>query len=171
MGKPFATMLFIALSALSALAQSEEPKIVVDLDGFRYPPIAKQAHIGGDVVLRLSGQEVVSVGNPLLAPAARDNVRTWTLPPLRTGRYKVTYHFEILDPPRQHSVPIGNGFGRFFRRLVGAPTKTVVFYRCEETPTPPDPAPRFTVSTGSDVAIDVFGDGYSPCRMTQVSDF
>ncbi len=64
------------LAALGAFAQSEEPKIVVNLDGFRYPPIAKQAHIGGDVVLRLSGLEVVSVGDPLLAPAARDNVRT-----------------------------------------------------------------------------------------------
>jgi hypothetical protein len=83
---------------LSALAQSEEPKIAVNLDGFRYPPIARQARIQGNVVIRVraSGRELISSAYPFLTPAAEDNLKTWMLPPLATGNYLVTYHFSIL---------------------------------------------------------------------------
>jgi hypothetical protein len=150
--------------ALGALAQSEEPKIVVNLGGLRYPPIAKQARIQGNVVFRVtaSGRELASSANPLLTPAAEDNLKTWTPPPLEDGSYLVTYHFEILQATR--SVPIGSGLGRFLRRLVGAPTTKAV--GCFPTGEP-DPAPRYVIATGG--GIDVFAEGHFVCLPTQVA--
>jgi TonB family protein len=48
-----------------------------------YPPLARQAHIEGDIRLRVTtdglgiASVVVESGQPMLARAAQDNVRTW----------------------------------------------------------------------------------------------
>lgn len=146
------------VATLGAFAQREEPKIVVNLDGFRYPPIAKQARIFGDVAFRVGprGRELVSSANPLLTAAAESNLQTWTLPPLATGSYLITYHFVPLEtgPPKQQSVPIGSGLSRFFRRLVGAPTTKTVEIFCYSA-RDPDPAPSYAIKTGDDKRIDI----------------
>jgi hypothetical protein len=153
----------------AAFAQSEEPKIVVNLDGFRYPPIAIQARIQGTVVFRVSanGRELVSSAESLLTPAAEGNLKTWVLPPLTTGSYVVTYHFFLDEnaPPRRKSLPIGNGFSRFFRRLVRAPTTKVVD-ACYQAGDPNPIAPRFTVEAGADTRIDVFAGAPPLCLET-----
>src|SRR5580704_15509069 len=94
---------------LWAFAQGEEPKLVVNLDGFRYPPIARQARIQGDVVFRVTqnGRELVFSANPLLRPAAENNLNMWPLPPIEEGTYIITYHFVILNWEAR-SVPTGN---------------------------------------------------------------
>ncbi len=156
---------------LGALAQGEEQKIVVNLEGLRYPPLARQARIQGNVVFRVSasGRELVSSAKPLLTPAAEDNFKTWMLPPLATGNYLVTYHFvlevDVDVPPKYQTVPIGNGFSRFFRHLIGAPTtKTKILCYIPRDPNPI--APSFTIETGADTKIDVFAGAPSVCLET-----
>jgi hypothetical protein len=157
---------------LGAFAQSEEPKVVVNLDGLRYPPIAREARIQGSVVFQVSakGRELVSSANPLLTPAAEDNLKTWILPPLAAGNYLITYHF-VLDesaPPKQKTVPIGSGFSRFFRRLVGAPTTKVVD-TCYGPGDPNPIAPSYTIETGAETKINVIAGAPSVCLNTQVA--
>jgi hypothetical protein len=96
---PLRTVGCVLAFGLGAFAQSDGPKVIVNLDGFRHPPIARQVRIQGDVVFKVSpkGGELISSANPLLTPAAQDNLKTWTLPPVATGAYIVTYHFKILD--------------------------------------------------------------------------
>ncbi len=163
----------LLLCGLGAWAQQREaPKIVVNVEGFRYPRIASQARIAGDVPFEISssGQKLVTAASPLLAEPARRNLETWTLPPLDSGKYLVRYHFEFLeDGVKQKTVPIGSKFGRFFRRLVGAPTEKVVntCYRADD-PTA-YPAPRYTVVTDGDVKIDVFTGTFANCINTEAS--
>jgi hypothetical protein len=160
---------------LGAFAQSEEPKISVNLDGFKYPPIARQARIRGVVVFELTaaGRKLLSEssgGLPILSNAAGENLTTWTLPPLATGRYLISYHFEFLMDgpcvsPRWEAIPIGNKFERFLRRLVRAKTETLVYrgYTAE------DPSPTFTIAKGDDVKIDIFAGALSSCIQTEAA--
>jgi hypothetical protein len=153
---------------LGALAQSEEPKIAVNLDGFRYPPIARQARIQGNVVLRVRAgrREIFSSANPLLTPVAEDNLKTWMLPPLATGNYLVTYHFSILPAgTKPETVPIGNSFDRFFLRLVHAKTVKVV-QRCYNETGTEDAARSTTHEAGGDLLIDVFATTKLGCQAT-----
>jgi len=101
---------------LVAFAQSEEAKIKVNIEGFRYPPIARSARIQGVVTFEVSASGVKLVdGNRILAAAAQANLETWTLPPPQHGNYPVLYHFKLSgDRGRE----LGNEFHRFFLRLV-----------------------------------------------------
>ena len=160
---------FLVAFALVALAQSEEPKMVVNLEGPRYPKIASMARISGVVVFEItpSGQQLISESSLILIGAAEKNLATWALPSLGAGRYIISYHFELLaQGVKRESVPIGNGFERFFRRLVGAKTETSV-ERCYR---PEDPQPTFTVAKGDDVKIDVFARAHPWCLQTQVAE-
>jgi hypothetical protein len=155
---------------LCAFAQSEESKIVVNLDGFRYPPIAGTARIQGDVLVEVSasGQKLTSDSSRLLAEPAARNVATWTLPPLGAGKYLIAFHFKILEQVgvKRETVPIGNKFERFLRHLVGAKT-TIVVNRCYQLD---DPPPHFEVaSDGHDVRIEVFAETPSRCINTEAS--
>lgn len=62
---------------LGAFGQSEEPKVVVNLDGLRYPLIAAEARITGNVIFEASGTEhtLIFTANPLLTPAAEGNLK------------------------------------------------------------------------------------------------
>jgi hypothetical protein len=160
----------LLLCGCGAWAQPEAPKIVVNLAGFRYPPIAGTARIQGDVLFEVSasGQKLTSDTSRLLAEPAARNVATWTLPPLRTGKYLIAFHFKILDQVgvKRETVPIGNKFERFLRHLVGAKTKIVV-NRCYKLN---DPSPHFEVAaSGQDVRIDVFAETPSGCLNTESS--
>lgn len=151
--------------------QQEEPKIVVNVEGFRYPPIARSARIEGDVIFEVSASGLRLVaGSSILSKAAEANLATWTLPPLEAGKYFVSYHFELLEDGVKHkTVPIGSKFGRFFRHLVGAPTEKVV-NTCYQVGDPAAyPAPRFTVMTADDVKIDLFTGTFANCINTETS--
>ncbi len=112
---------------LGAFAQSDDPKVEVNLDGLRYPPIAAQARIAGDVIFEASGadHQLIFAANPLLAPAAEGNLRKWRLLSA-AGKYVIIYSFELLDLRiEERERPIGNKFGRFWLRLLRAPTTKV----------------------------------------------
>ena len=103
------------LCGIGAWAQQEEPKTRINLEGFRYPPIARSARIQGDVIFDVTASGVkLLAGSPILAAAAQTNLETWTLPPLEGRKYIVRYHFALLDETKQVTVPIGDGFDRFF---------------------------------------------------------
>jgi hypothetical protein len=160
------------LCGAGAWAQGEAQKVVVDVEGLRYPRIAASARLGGDVVFEVSnaGLKPTTAAHPILTEAARKNLETWTLPPLKSGRYLVSYHFELLeDGVKRKTVPIGGRFGRFFRHLVGAPTTTVV-NTCYPAGDPTaNPPPRYTLVKDGDVKIDVFVGTFPKCFQTQTS--
>jgi hypothetical protein len=161
----------LLLCGFGAWAQQEAPKIVVNIEGFRYPPIARSARVQGGVIFEVSASGLRLVaGNSILSKAAEANLVTWTLPPLEAGKYLVSYYFEILgEEVTRKTVPIGSKFGRLLRRLVGAPTEEVV-----NTCYPPnyptvDPLPRYTVVKDGDVTIDVVIGTFPPCAMIEAS--
>jgi hypothetical protein len=71
-------------------AQMENQHMRVNLDGYHYPPLAASAHIQGDVTFEVSafGQSLRS-GHRLLVQSAKDNLKTWSLPPLQSGTYVI----------------------------------------------------------------------------------
>jgi hypothetical protein len=116
----------LLLCGLGAWAQ-EAPKIVVNVEGFRYPQIARSARIQGDVIFEVSalGQRLVT-GHSLLAKAAQVNLETWTLPPFEGGNYLVWYHFRLDEPgAKTETELIGSRFERLFLRLFHSPTRRV----------------------------------------------
>jgi TonB family protein len=69
-----------------------------------YPRVIRAARIQGDVTLRLStdGERVSAVevesGPPMLAQAAKDNVKTWQFEPHTPTSFEVTFHYKLLLP-------------------------------------------------------------------------
>jgi hypothetical protein len=107
---------FLMLCGLGAWAQQEDPKITVNVEDFRYPPIARSARIQGDVTFEVSASGVKLVdGNRILATAAQANLETWTLPPPQHGTYPVLYRFKLSGDRGREP---GNEIHRFFLRLV-----------------------------------------------------
>ncbi|HEY1756545.1 MAG TPA: hypothetical protein VGG72_14180 [Bryobacteraceae bacterium] len=117
-----------------------------------------------------AGLKPTTAVSPILTEAARRNLETWTLPPLQSGRYLVSYHFVFLEDGVKHrTVLIGSKFGRFFRRLVGAPTERVV-NTCYPIGDPDaDPPARYTLVKDGDVKIDVFIGAVPRCVTTEAS--
>jgi hypothetical protein len=154
-------------------AQTENARIRVDVEKFRYPRLAEMARIRGDVIFEVSatGKKMLTSSHALLMQAAEPNLATWNLPPLDGGKYVVTYHFDESEQPatRPEIVPIGNTFERFFLRLRRAPTKKVV-ERCYYDPAS-NPATVYTLrKEGGDYIIDVFVMGRPACLNTQTSE-
>jgi len=149
---------------LAAAAQQDSPQIKVNLENFRYPTLAASARIQGDVVFAVSANEQEQLtGHPLLVAVALANLKTWTLPPLPTGRYLVVYHFSLIETGTQYKdVPIGDKLDRFFLRLFRSPTSRMEGY-CYSDPSPP-PMPRYTARRDSnDTLINVFVFGRCHC--------
>jgi len=71
-----------------------------------YPRVIRAARIQGDVVLRVStdGQRISAVevesGPPMLADAARDNVKTWQFEPHTPTSFEITFHYKLLVPTK-----------------------------------------------------------------------
>jgi hypothetical protein len=114
----------------------------------RYPPLAEQARIQGDVRLEANSGVVTLVsGHPLLAPLAINNAKTLGSLQGQT-KLDMTYHFVIVDTaysePTSTTVKRGNAFERAILRVLGFKTEKVVHsYRCEEG-----------VAPASDIEID-----------------
>lgn len=98
-------MLSVLLAVVpSALAQEPAetlPKIVRHSEP-TYPPIARTAHVQGEVRVKFTtnGESVsdaeAETGPPLLHRAAEDNVRTWKFVPHAAGTFHVTFRYKII---------------------------------------------------------------------------
>jgi hypothetical protein len=151
------------ICCLAARAQ-ESPEFKVNVNEFRYPRLPQSARIQGDVVFEGSASDLKLIsGHPLLVPAARVNLAGWRLPPLNQDKYKIIYHFFLLDAPvRRETVLIGNTFDRFFLRLFRARTERVVEWRCKGDPGM-GPASNYLLSRQEETIIDVFVTGWFAC--------
>ena len=110
-------MAIVSLLALAAIAPAQ--------DGIRYPPLAKQARIQGDVVI--SHGTVVS-GHPILVPAALQGLPSLGL---AHGDENVVFHFVVRDAGfwlRPQVVRSGSAFERFIWRLLGTKTGYTIEY-------------------------------------------
>ena len=108
--------------SLGVFAQGEGPKVVVNLDGFRYPPIATGASIQGEVLVEGSATDrrVIS-GSPILASAALKNLETWTFPPSDNITYLARYHFALVGKvcePSSTALPARYQWSRHRRTFV-----------------------------------------------------
>jgi len=71
-----------------------------------YPRVIRAARIQGDVMLRLStdGERVSAVevesGPPMLAQAAKENVKTWQFEPHTPTSFEVTFRYKLLLPSK-----------------------------------------------------------------------
>jgi len=116
-----------------ALAQTPDDGLRSYIATTRYPPLAEQASIQGDVHLKLSsGVVTVLSGHPLLASSAVENAKA--LCPIPGGTdLDVTYHFVLVDTTVITSTTVkrGNALERAVLRMFGLKTEKVV-YGCQE---------------------------------------
>ena len=102
-----------------------------NLDGFRYPALARSAMIQGTVqfVVKSDGVQLLS-GHPILAAGAKSNVERWATRYVSDAPLSATYIFRLTAGTGTQVVeaeePIGDRFERFFLRLFHRPvTKRV----------------------------------------------
>jgi TonB family protein len=99
-------MLSVLLASISgAMAQQSSevlPKVIQHAEP-RYPPLAEQTRIDGDVRVRFvtDGESatdvVVESGHPLLRQAAEENVRTWKFASHTPGTFHVTFRYKFAS--------------------------------------------------------------------------
>jgi hypothetical protein len=116
-----------------------------NLDGFKYPALARAARIQGKVqfMVKSDGPQLVS-GHPMLATAAKGNLEKWAVPHASDTPLSVTYIFRLKDFV-SHIIevdrPIGDSFDRFFLRLFRRPiTRRIKEWDCVS---PKDSSVRF----------------------------
>jgi hypothetical protein len=99
----------LVLSALLLVVGSTEaqealetlPKVLEHGEPY-YPPIARTAHIVGEVRVKITtdGESVVTAeaesGSPLLRKAAEDNTRTWKFAPHTPGTFHVLFRYRFI---------------------------------------------------------------------------
>lgn len=105
-------LMVLALCALANVAMAQDPACAIqDATSAVYPPIAKAAHVEGDVLFlaafdhdgKATSLRLVS-GPPLLQEASWASVKTWQAKPYagsRTCLLAIHYRIEDYDPPRQ----------------------------------------------------------------------
>jgi TonB family protein len=101
-------LLLLALGATTFGVCQAQTVVPDSLPELKYPPIARVAHIEGDVVVsfrQTAEGRTVDVtpvsGHPMLQGIAVENVKAWQLKPkaeLAGPAYRVTFHFK-LNPP------------------------------------------------------------------------
>ena len=99
------TVLFVLLAGRTCTAQSVKPlPIVVSASVPFYPRVAQLAHIEGTVRLRIStdGKGVSSAdvesGPPMLARAAKENVKTWQFEQHIPTTFETTFRYVLTNP-------------------------------------------------------------------------
>ena len=95
--------IFLAAEVSSAQEASETlPKVIEHAEPL-YPPIARTAHITGEVKVKIitDGQSVreavAETGPPLLHKASEDNAKTWKFVPHTPNTFHVTFRYKILS--------------------------------------------------------------------------
>ncbi len=110
--------IFSICAALSAAQITETPKklpVVKSGEMPFYPPLASAARVQGDVHLRVrtDGSDVASVvvegGQPMLAKAAVENVRTWRFDPHEPTSFSTLFSYRLLAEPNCKTDKSGNG--------------------------------------------------------------
>ena len=93
-----------------------------------YPPIARTAHIQGDVRVKVTtdGTSVLSAeadsGPPLLRKASEDAARTWKFVPHPAGSFHLTFHYMIMGD----QLALSQGTGVVV--VVASPPQLIVEY-------------------------------------------
>ncbi len=130
------------LVSCAVLTLTAQEPLQPNLDGFKYPPLARSARIGGTVqfLVNSDGVQLLS-GHPMLVPAAKSNLEKWAVPYDSATPLSVTYIFRLTDEVKTKIVevdqPIGNGFDRFFLRLFRRPvTRRIKTWDCHPKETP-----------------------------------
>jgi TonB family protein len=99
-----AAIFTICATALPAQVAEPPQKLPVVKSGEMpfYPPLPRMAHVEGEVLLRVTtdGSGVASVivesGQPMLAKAAQDNVRTWKFEPHDPTSFSTLFSYHLL---------------------------------------------------------------------------
>lgn len=96
-------LLVLGLGGVMAVGQQKKPlPNVLRASVPFYPRMSQAAHIEGVVRLRVStdGNRVASVevqsGQPMLAQAAQDNVKTWRFQTHSPTTFEATFHYKLL---------------------------------------------------------------------------
>ena len=95
-------LLVYAPSEIARQSSEALPKVIQHAEP-RYPPLAAQTRIAGDVRVRFvtDGESVTDVvvesGHPLLRPAAEENVRTWKFASHTPGTFYVTFRYKFAS--------------------------------------------------------------------------
>jgi len=135
----------------------------------RYPSLAEQARIQGDVHLNIkSGVVTVLSGHPLLARIAVKNAKAVGSIQGKTD-IDMTYHFVLVDTtisvPTSIAVPRGNALTRALLRVFGRKTEQVVLVnQCEEGAAPPANDLKI-----ADTVIEIWIFGGSHCIQTNTA--
>jgi TonB family protein len=93
---------FVAVSAAQIAEPPQKLPVVKSGEMPFYPPLPRMAHVEGDVQLRVTtdGSGVASVvvesGQPMLAKAAQDNVRTWKFEPHNPTSFSTVFSYHLL---------------------------------------------------------------------------
>ena len=137
------------------------------LESVRYPPIARQARIQGDVRLLCKPNGVAPIaGHPLLVSSVIENLKG--LEKIQAGDVEVIYHFALVDPmviSKSKVVRKGDAFDRLILRILHLKTERVVEeYDCVEDPN----QPRNRADT-SRSPIEVWIYGAIPCLQTDAN--
>ena len=125
------------VASWAVVTMTAQELVQPNLDGLKYPVIAKSARIQGSVqyVVKSDGIQLVS-GHPMLAAAAKSNLEKWAMPHAIGTPLSVTYVFRLTIPddiPIEVDEPIGDQFDRLFLRLLHLPvTRRVKKYTCTE---------------------------------------
>jgi hypothetical protein len=120
----------------AASAQVTDDELRSKIEAVRYPILAEQARIQGDVRLSVKSGAITPLsGHPLLARTAVESARAFGSIQGRTD-LDLTYHFVLVDAasmPTSVTVPRGNPFKRSVLRVFGLKTEKVVLkHRCQE---------------------------------------
>ena len=92
----------LTMWAIKSIGQEKPLPSVISASVPFYPRIAQQAHIDGAVRLQIStdGNRVASVevqtGQPMLAQAARESVKTWEFDQHSPTTFQVTFRYRLL---------------------------------------------------------------------------
>jgi hypothetical protein len=90
-------ILKLSMLVLNAtLTMTAQETLQPNLDGFKYPPLARSAGIGGTVqfLVKSDGVQLLS-GHQFLVPAAKNNLEKWAVPYASDTPLSVTYHFSV----------------------------------------------------------------------------
>jgi Gram-negative bacterial TonB protein C-terminal len=102
----YLSVLWTLLPPLGVAAAQENPvplPSVIHHSDPTYPPIARTAHIEGEVVVKITtdGESVrtaeAETGNPLLRKPAEENARTWKFVPHAAGTFRVVFRYKLIS--------------------------------------------------------------------------
>jgi len=153
----------------AVLTMTAEELVQPDLDGFKYPVLARSARIQGTVefVVKSDGIKLLS-GHPMLAAASKSNLEKWAVPHVSDTPLSITYIFRLADREfLEVDEPIGDRFELFFLRLFGRPvTRRATEEVCQVPKDRPATSKNETSDGLESIEIDV--ESASPCLNTEV---